>query len=103
MKLAYAELRVTLARLLFAFDIRLADGEDRWDWGEQDTYIFWASEAFPVPVTESNLLIRISAHLTCLYDDDCRIDEHDKQHARNWANKAFSPAEIEEESVEGRG
>jgi cytochrome P450 len=41
MNLAYAELRVTLARLLFAFDIRLADKKDRWDWGEQNTYILW--------------------------------------------------------------
>lgn len=41
MKLAYAEMRVTLARLLFAFDIELADKKDRWDWGEQKTHIFW--------------------------------------------------------------
>ena len=43
MKLAYAELRLTLARLLFEFDIKLADEKDRWDWGEQNTYILWVS------------------------------------------------------------
>ncbi|KAJ4299382.1 hypothetical protein N0V90_004627 [Kalmusia sp. IMI 367209] len=49
MKLAYAELRLTLARLLFAFDISLADEKDRWDWGEQNTYIFW--DKWPLNVT----------------------------------------------------
>lgn len=39
--LAYAEMRLVLARLLFAFDVRLEDEGDRWDWGEQDTFIFW--------------------------------------------------------------
>lgn len=43
MKLANAELRLTLARLLFAFDISLADENDRYDWGEQNTYILWVS------------------------------------------------------------
>ena len=43
MKLAYAMMRVTLARLLFTFDISLADKKDRWDWGEQKTYILWVS------------------------------------------------------------
>lgn len=47
MKLAYAEMRVTLARLLFAFDISLASEKDRWDWGEQKTYIFWVSTWYP--------------------------------------------------------
>ena len=46
MKVAYAELRLTLARLLFDFDISLADERDRWDWGEQNTYIVWVSN-FP--------------------------------------------------------
>ncbi|KAF2682945.1 benzoate 4-monooxygenase cytochrome P450 [Lentithecium fluviatile CBS 122367] len=41
MKLAYAMMRVILARLLFTFDIGLADEKDRWDWGEQKTYILW--------------------------------------------------------------
>lgn len=43
MKLAYAEMRVTLARLLFNFDISLANQSDRWDWGDQKTYILWVS------------------------------------------------------------
>jgi cytochrome P450 len=42
-KLAYAEMRVILARLLWSFDIKLAEEGDRWDWGEQQTYIFWVS------------------------------------------------------------
>ncbi|KAH7346072.1 cytochrome P450 [Pyrenochaeta sp. MPI-SDFR-AT-0127] len=41
LKVAYAEMRLTLARLLWSFDIALADEKDRWDWGEQKTYIFW--------------------------------------------------------------
>ncbi|KAF1964787.1 benzoate 4-monooxygenase cytochrome P450 [Bimuria novae-zelandiae CBS 107.79] len=40
-KLAWAELRLTLARLLYAFDVSLADDGDRWDWGQQNTYILW--------------------------------------------------------------
>jgi cytochrome P450 len=44
MNLAYAELRVTVARLLFAFDMRLADEKDRWDWGKQKTHILWVSD-----------------------------------------------------------
>lgn len=44
MKLANAELRLVLARLLFTFDMRLAEESDRWDWGEQNTYIFWVSD-----------------------------------------------------------
>jgi len=51
MKLAYAMMRVTVARFLFAFDIALADEKDRWDWGEQKTYILWVSplEHIPAP------------------------------------------------------
>jgi cytochrome P450 len=43
MKFAWAEMRVVLARLLWAFDITLKDEKDRWDWGTQDTFIFWVS------------------------------------------------------------
>lgn len=50
MKLAYAEMRLILARLVFAFDISLADAKDRWDWGEQNTYILWVS-IFSICVT----------------------------------------------------
>lgn len=40
---AYNEMRLILARLLWGFDIKLKDERDRWDWGEQCTYILWAS------------------------------------------------------------
>jgi hypothetical protein len=43
MKLAYAMMRVILARFLYAFDVSLADEKDRWDWGDQKTYILWVS------------------------------------------------------------
>lgn len=41
LKVAYSEMRVVMARLLWSFDLQLADEEDRWDWGEQKTYILW--------------------------------------------------------------
>lgn len=44
MKHAYAEMRVTLAKLLWNFDLRLKNEADRWDWGEQKTYILWVSD-----------------------------------------------------------
>ncbi len=46
MKVAYNEMRVTLARLLWSFDVELANKKDRWDWGEQNTYIFWVSNDY---------------------------------------------------------
>ncbi|PSN71985.1 benzoate 4-monooxygenase cytochrome P450 [Corynespora cassiicola Philippines] len=49
MKLAYIEMRLILARLLFAFDLKLEDEKDRWDWGSQETYLFW--EKRPLRVT----------------------------------------------------
>ncbi|KAL5372840.1 hypothetical protein PMIN06_012636 [Paraphaeosphaeria minitans] len=55
MKLAYAELRVTLARLLFTFDMRLADENDRWDWGEQNTYILWDKRPLNVALRRRSL------------------------------------------------
>jgi cytochrome P450 len=42
LKLAMAELRVTVARLLWGFDVVL-EGE-RWDWGVQRTFILWVSD-----------------------------------------------------------
>ncbi|KAF2846535.1 cytochrome P450 [Plenodomus tracheiphilus IPT5] len=41
LKVAYSEMRVVLARLLCSFDLQLADENDRWDWGKQNTYILW--------------------------------------------------------------
>ena len=42
-KVAYMEMRLALARLLWSFDVALADEKDRFDWGEQRTFIFWVS------------------------------------------------------------
>jgi hypothetical protein len=39
-------MRLTLARLLFSFDLRMV-GEPR-DFGEQKTYIFWEKSALNV-------------------------------------------------------
>lgn len=44
MKLAYSEMRVVLARLIWGFDMKLGDSQDRWDWGVQNTYMFWVSD-----------------------------------------------------------
>jgi cytochrome P450 len=46
LKHAYAEMRVTLARLLWSFDVELEKEGDRWDWGLQKTYIFWVSNPY---------------------------------------------------------
>ncbi|PVI03954.1 cytochrome P450 [Periconia macrospinosa] len=40
-KLAWAEMRITLARLLYSFDVRPAGGYEVPDYGGQETYIFW--------------------------------------------------------------
>ena len=52
--LAYAEMRLILARLLYAFDISLADPQDVWDWGAQKTYIFWEKRQLNVRLTAVN-------------------------------------------------
>jgi cytochrome P450 len=46
--LAYSEMRLILARLFFAFDIELANAQDVWDWGSQETYIFWEKKPLNV-------------------------------------------------------
>jgi cytochrome P450 len=46
--LAYAEMRLILARLFFAFQIELADVADVWDWGSQETFIFWEKKPLNV-------------------------------------------------------
>ncbi|KAF2653597.1 cytochrome P450 [Lophiostoma macrostomum CBS 122681] len=51
-KLAYGEMRYILARLLFAFDISLADPNDKWDWGEQETHIFWEKRPLRVKLRQ---------------------------------------------------
>jgi hypothetical protein len=42
-KVAYNEMRLIVARLLWRFDLKLKDERDRWDWGEQCTYLLWVS------------------------------------------------------------
>ncbi|KAF2011043.1 cytochrome P450 [Aaosphaeria arxii CBS 175.79] len=53
MKLALAEMRLVVARLVYAFDFSLKDAKDRWDWGAQDTFIFWDKKPL-------NVVIRLS-------------------------------------------
>lgn len=53
MKLAYAEMRIIVARVLWEFDIQLADQKDRFDWGEQATYIFWEKRPLNIVVTRA--------------------------------------------------
>jgi cytochrome P450 len=43
MKLAMAEMRVTVARVVWGFDVGLEGDGDVWDWGGQRTYILWVS------------------------------------------------------------
>ena len=54
-KFAYAELRLVLARLFYTFDVSLADGNDRWDWGDQDSHIFWEKRPLRVKLALVNL------------------------------------------------
>lgn len=51
-KLAWAEMRLTLAKLLFCFDI--APVEALGDFGEQRTYIFWEKKPLMVELRERN-------------------------------------------------
>jgi cytochrome P450 len=51
-KLAWAITRLTLARLLFSFDLRMVD-EPR-DFGDQKTYIFWEKRALNDHGSDSN-------------------------------------------------
>ncbi|KAF2844607.1 cytochrome P450 [Plenodomus tracheiphilus IPT5] len=43
-RFAQVLMRLTIVRLLWAFDISLADDEDHWDWGTQKTYVLWVSD-----------------------------------------------------------
>jgi hypothetical protein len=52
MKLAYAEMRLVLARLLYAFNISLANPKDQWDWGDQLTYILWEKKPLQVALQQ---------------------------------------------------
>ncbi|KAF2630500.1 cytochrome P450 [Macroventuria anomochaeta] len=50
LKLAYAEMRVVVARVVWRFDLRLADERDRFDWSEQATYLTWEKRPLNVVV-----------------------------------------------------
>jgi cytochrome P450 len=61
MKLAYAEMRVALAKLIWTFDLALAnegglqdEWSGRWDWGRQRTFIFWDKAALNVVLTPAH-------------------------------------------------
>ena len=54
-KTAYLEMRLVLARLLWSFDIRLKDETDRWDWGEQCTYILWDKRPLEIVLEHVNV------------------------------------------------
>ncbi|KAH8900750.1 putative cytochrome P450 monooxygenase [Thozetella sp. PMI_491] len=47
--LAYAEMRLILARIIFNFDMRLADESK--DWLDQNVYVFWEKPSLPVFLT----------------------------------------------------
>lgn len=54
MRLAWAMTRLTLARLLYTFDIEFADANDARntrDFGEQKTFMFWEKESLGVRLT----------------------------------------------------
>ncbi|KAF2258940.1 cytochrome P450 [Lojkania enalia] len=55
MKHAYAEMRLILARMLYSFDIALADQHDRWDWGDQQAFIFWDKRPLRVTLRRSSM------------------------------------------------
>jgi cytochrome P450 len=47
-KFAWAEMRLILARLLYAFDITWDVAPRIKDWGEQQTFIFWQKDPLMV-------------------------------------------------------
>ncbi|KAJ4356937.1 hypothetical protein N0V95_002951 [Ascochyta clinopodiicola] len=55
MKLAYAEMRIIVARILWRFDMHLADEQDKFDWGEQATYILWDKRSLKVRLTRAKM------------------------------------------------
>lgn len=50
LKLAWAEMRVVIARVLYVFDLRLADEKERCDWGDQKSYITWVKRPLNVVI-----------------------------------------------------
>jgi cytochrome P450 len=51
LKFAWAEMRVVVARILYTFDLRLADEKDKYDWGEQKSFITWVKRPLNVVIT----------------------------------------------------
>lgn len=51
LRFAWAEMRLILARLLYAFDISLGGAAVVDDWGEQQTFIFWQKEPLEIRLT----------------------------------------------------
>ena len=47
--LAYAEMRLILARIIFSFDMQLVDDED--DWMDQEIYLLWKKRPLNVYLT----------------------------------------------------
>ncbi len=47
--LAYAEMRLILARIIYNFDMELGDEND--DWLDQNIYILWQKRPLPVILT----------------------------------------------------
>ena len=46
--LAYLEMRLILAHLLWSFDLQLPDGASLSDWSEQKTWILWDKQPLKV-------------------------------------------------------
>lgn len=47
-RMAYAEMRMTMAKMIFNFDMELADRDNDW-WNKQGTYLVW--EKMPLMIT----------------------------------------------------
>jgi len=54
-----AEVRLVLARLLYAFDVKLANKQDTMDFGEQKTHIFWEKEPLMVCISVQDELRQV--------------------------------------------
>jgi hypothetical protein len=63
--LAYAEMRLILARLFFTFDVELADAADVWDWGTQETSIFWGEKAIECASESPKPLVLVHTRIFC--------------------------------------
>ncbi|KEF52465.1 uncharacterized protein A1O9_11307 [Exophiala aquamarina CBS 119918] len=55
-KFAWAEMRLILARLLYAFDMSLSGNPRVSDWGQQQTFIFWQKDPLLIQLKRSSVL-----------------------------------------------